>query len=134
LVVCNDARMSSLVGSITFDCARPYELAQFWTEVVGFPIDADSKPDDEEVALEPPAGHPMLLFIRVPEGKAAKNRIHLDIRPRELTRDAEVERLVGLGARQIDDRRTPEGLGWVVLADPEGNEFCVERGMTERRA
>jgi hypothetical protein len=70
---------------------------------------------------------------KVSEGKAVKNRLHLDIRPRELTRDAEVERLVGLGARQIDDRRTPEGLGWVVLADPEGNEFCVERGVTERR-
>jgi hypothetical protein len=132
LVVCNDARMSSLVGSITFDCARPYELAQFWSEVVGFPVSADDKPDDE-VALEPPAGHPVLLFIRVPEGKAVKNRVHLDIRPRELTRDAEVERLEGLGARRIDDRRTPEGLGWVVLADPEGNEFCVERGVTERR-
>jgi hypothetical protein len=92
LVVCNDARMSSLVGSITFDCARPYELAQFWTEVVGFPIDADSKPDDDEIALEPPPGHPMLLFIRVPEatcrvvrtmprsGYDIDNRVRSDLR------------------------------------------------------
>jgi hypothetical protein len=121
-----------VVGSITFDCARPYELALFWSEVVGFPVDPDAKPDDNEIGLEPPAGHPMLLFIRVPEGKAVKNRVHLDIYPRELTRDAEVERLVGLGARQVDDHRKPDGRGWVVLADPEGNEFCVERSKAER--
>jgi predicted enzyme related to lactoylglutathione lyase len=107
-------------------------LAHFWTEVVGWPIHPENAPADDEIALVPPGGHPMLLFIRVPEGKQAKNRLHLDIRPQDRTRDAEVERLVALGARQIDDRRTPDGKGWVVLADPEGNEFCVERSAAER--
>jgi hypothetical protein len=124
--------VSSAIGSITFDCAQPYELARFWSEVVGLPIHPDDVPDDDEIALLPPDGHPMLLFIRVPEGKAIKNRLHLDIRPRETTRDAEVERLLALGARQVDDRRTPDGKGWVVLADLEGNEFCVERSAAER--
>jgi hypothetical protein len=124
--------MSSTIGSVTVDCGRPYELARFWSEVVGFPIHPDNEPDDDEVGLNPPDGHPMLLFIRVAEGKAVKNRLHLDIRPQERTRDAEVERLVALGARQVDDRRTPDGKGWVVLADPEGNEFCVERSAAER--
>lgn len=124
--------MSTAVASITFDCARPYELARFWSQAVDFPIDPDAKPDDDEIALLPPDGHPMILFIRVPEGKTVKNRLHLDLRPRDRSRDAEVDRLIGLGARQVDDRRTPDGKGWVVLADPEGNELCVERSAAER--
>jgi hypothetical protein len=68
-----------------------------------------------------------LLFIRVPETKAVKNRLHLDLVPTERTRDEEVSRLVAAGAAVVDDHRGPEGRGWVVLADPEGNEFCVEK-------
>jgi predicted enzyme related to lactoylglutathione lyase len=139
LVVCkNDAspheeeRVSSAIGSITFDCAQPYELARFWTEVVGWPIHPENVPADDEVGLLPPDGHSELLFIRVPEGKQVKNRLHLDLQPKDRTRDAEVERLVALGARRVDDRRTPDGKGWVVLADPEGNEFCVVRSAAER--
>jgi predicted enzyme related to lactoylglutathione lyase len=125
--------LSCAIGSITVDCAEPYRLAGFWSRVVGFPIEDDADPEGSEVGLEPPDGHPMMLFIRVPEPKATKNRVHLDVVPKTATRDAEVERILGLGARLVDDRRTPEGTGWVVLADPEGNEFCVERGDADRQ-
>jgi predicted enzyme related to lactoylglutathione lyase len=124
--------VSSAIGSISFDCANPFKLAQFWSQVVQWPLDEDPGPDDEQVGLAPPEGHPMLLFIRVPEEKAVKNRVHLDVAPQDRTRDEEVERLLELGARIVDDRRRPNG-GWAVLADPEGNEFCVERGPIDRQ-
>jgi hypothetical protein len=70
----------------------------------------------------------------VPEAKASKNRVHLDLLPAEQTRDQEVARLLELGATMVADHRRPDGTGWVVLADPEGNEFCVERSASERAA
>jgi Glyoxalase-like domain len=70
----------------------------------------------------------------VPEAKTVKNRVHLDLEPDDRTRDQEVERLLGIGATLVDDQRRPDGRGWVVLADPEGNEFCVERSPAERAA
>lgn len=79
------------------------------------------------------SGHGIsLLFVPVPEGKAVKNRVHLDLAPTTRTRDEEVARLLDLGAVLVDDQRRPEGKGWVVLADPEGNEFCVVRSTGER--
>jgi len=78
------------------------------------------------------AQRPTMLFIPVPEGKTAKNRVHPDLEPTDRTRDEEVERVVALGARVTDDRRNADGTGWVVLADPEGNEFCIERSAAER--
>jgi predicted enzyme related to lactoylglutathione lyase len=123
--------VSSAVRNITFDVAAPYEpydLAQFWAQVLGRTVDDDDKPGDDEVGL---GGEPNLLFIRVPEAKTLKNRVHVDVQP-DTTRDAEVERLVGIGAALIDDQRRPDGTGWVVLADPAGNEFCVERSAAER--
>ncbi|MFF5445396.1 VOC family protein [Streptomyces sp. NPDC012888] len=120
------------VRHITFDALDPYRTAEFWAAVTGYALE-DSEPDDDQVLLDPPQpGVPGLLFSRVPDGKTAKNRVHLDIQPATGTRDEEVARLVGLGARVLDDRRTADGLGWVVLADPEGNELCVERGAVER--
>jgi predicted enzyme related to lactoylglutathione lyase len=68
----------------------------------------------------------------VPEAKTAKNRMHLDLAPEDRTRDEEVQRVVGLGARVVEDHRNPDGSGWVWLADPEGNEFCIERSAAER--
>jgi predicted enzyme related to lactoylglutathione lyase len=67
----------------------------------------------------------MLLFITVPDGKQIKNRVHFDLRPTDRSRDQEAERLTGLGASQVADFRRPDGGGWIVLADPEGNEFCI---------
>lgn len=78
------------------------------------------------------AGGATLLFIRVDEGKAVKNRVHLDLQPRDRTRDEEVDRLLSLGATLQADHRRPDGTGWVTLHDPEGNEFCVERSAAER--
>ncbi|MGW1142495.1 VOC family protein [Streptomyces zhihengii] len=128
--------MTSIVRHITFDCPpahEPYDLAAFWSRVVGHPVDPGDEPGDDEVALSVPDGLPTLLFVRVPEAKTLKNRIHLDLQP-DTTRDEEVDRLVALGARLVDDRRKPNGRGWAVLADPAGNEFCVEVGRAERAA
>jgi predicted enzyme related to lactoylglutathione lyase len=125
--------MTAAVRNITFDCANPYELATFWSAVVGLPLDEDSKPGDEEAYLVPPEGRPGLLFIRVPEGKAAKNRVHLDL-TQDSTRDAEVDRVLALGAVLVQDHRKPDGTGWAYLADPEGNEFCIELNPAERAA
>ncbi len=125
--------MAALVNHVTFDCADPYELAGFWSEVTGWSRYADDKPGDEECALVPPGeARPWLLFIRVPEAKAVKNRLHLDVQPVDRTRDEEVERLIGLGAKLFEDHRLPDGRGWVTLVDPEGNEFCIERSSAER--
>jgi predicted enzyme related to lactoylglutathione lyase len=124
----------SSIRHITFDCGDPYALATFWSAVTGWPVDDESEVGDDEIGVMAPQPLPMLLFIRVPEGKAVKNRVHLDIAPVECTRDEEVERLTGLGGHVLADHRTPEGKGWIVMADPEGNEFCVERNETERAA
>ncbi|TVL87846.1 VOC family protein [Streptomyces sp. SAJ15] len=120
------------VRHITVDAHDAYAQAVFWSQLTGYALEDGARPGAETVAIESPEpAVPGLLFIEVPEGKTVKNRVHLDIRPTTGTRDAEVERLVGLGARVVDDRRTGEGKGWVVLTDPEGNEFCVERGVSE---
>jgi predicted enzyme related to lactoylglutathione lyase len=68
----------------------------------------------------------------VVEKCTVKNRVHLELQPTDRTRDEEVERLVALGAKLVDDRRRPDGTGWAVLTDPEGNELCVERSAAER--
>jgi hypothetical protein len=64
--------------------------------------------------------------------KHGKNRLHLDLVPTDRTRDEEIERVLGLGATEVADRRNPDGTGWMVLADPEGNEFCIVRSDAER--
>jgi predicted enzyme related to lactoylglutathione lyase len=123
-----------ILRHVTIDCAEPYELATFWSRVTGWPVSGEDAPGDPEVLIEAPAPVPGFLFIRVPEGKTAKNRVHFDWMPTERTRDAEVERVLALGATLHEDHRTDDGLGWVTLLDPEGNEFCVERSRAERQA
>ncbi|MER6448930.1 VOC family protein [Streptomyces venezuelae] len=122
------------VRHITFDALDPYRVAEFWSAVTGFTMHPDDVEGDDEVLLEPGRpGVPGLLFIRVPDAKSVKNRVHLDIQPPTGTRDETVERLIGLGAKLVDDRRDADGvMGWVVLADPEGNELCIERSAGER--
>jgi len=126
--------MTARARNVTFDCADPYKLVGFWSQVTGFQEDPEDPnlPEDQEVVLLGQDGHPNLLFIRVPEAKTVKNRVHLDLMPTDRTRDGEVARLLGLGATLVADHRRSDGSGWGVLADPEGNEFCVERSAAER--
>jgi predicted enzyme related to lactoylglutathione lyase len=127
------AGMSSSIRWISYDCADPYPLSRFYAAVTGWPTDDEDQPDHDECAVLPPSpGHPGLLFTRVPEGKTVKNRLHLDLQPTDRTRDEEVERVVALGATVLDDRRRGDGKGWVVLTDPEGNEFCMNTSPAER--
>jgi predicted enzyme related to lactoylglutathione lyase len=121
----------SLIRNISFDCADPYPLAVFWGEVVGHSVHPECAPGDAEVVIEPPGG-PRLYFQAVPESKQRKNRVHVCLEPSDRGRDAEVDRLLALGASVLGDHRTPDGEGWVVLRDPVGNEFCVTRSAAER--
>ena len=116
--------MQAVVRTITIDCRDPYRLAQFWSRVFGTPMHPDDHPDDPEAIVNIGLEQPALLFIRVPEPKSVKNRMHLDLEPSQ-PRDNDVARLRELGATWVDDHRRPDGTGWVILADPEGNEFCV---------
>ncbi|MGW1778041.1 VOC family protein [Streptomyces sp. NPDC002143] len=120
--------MTSAIRHVTIKCSDAYSLGSFWSEVLGQPLHEDDNPGDEEALIEG-AG---LLFVTVPEAKSEKSRIHFDLQPQDRTREEEVERLLALGATLVDDQRKPDGRGWAVLADPEGNEFCVERSAGER--
>lgn len=120
------------VRSITIDAADPYRIARWWCTVFDVEPSPEDFPDDPAAQCTLGEGRPRLLFERVPEAKRGKNRVHIDLEPSGHTRDAEIARLLALGAQMIDDRREPDGTGWAVLADPDGNEFCVERGHTER--
>lgn len=123
--------MSSLVRHITFDTHDPYALGSFWAQVVGGRVQDDDVPGDPSVLVTTDDGL-ALLFELNPDDKAVKNRVHLDLQPRARTRDEEVEWLLTIGATVYDDQRTADGKGWVVMHDPEANEFCVERGTVER--
>jgi predicted enzyme related to lactoylglutathione lyase len=119
--------MSLSVYNVAFDCADPYAVASFWSAVTGRPLDDEDNPGDPETSIELDNGV-NLYFQRVPEGKTVKNRLHLCLRPDPgKTRDEELERVQALGATIVVDRRRIGGgtTGWVVLADPEGNEFDI---------
>ena len=122
--------MALRMQCICVDAHDPDALARFWADALGWRRTYDTA---DEVVLEPPAGSredgvvPDLVFLRVPDDKAVKNRIHYDLRP-DADQAGQVARLEALGAR-----RTDIGQGdptWVVLSDPEGNEFCVLRTLT----
>jgi hypothetical protein len=115
--------MSIKIEALTIDAADAGAIARWWSEALGWQIVED---DDDEVALVAPDGFE-LLFINVPEAKSVKNRLHLDLRPDDQA--AEVARFEALGARRVDVGQTAEHT-WVVLADPEGNEFCILRALT----
>ena len=126
--------MANRIRAITVDSSDPLAQADFWSQVTDFREDPENpnEPGDPEGLLVSPDGSTALQFLPVPEGKTVKNRVHLDLEPTDRTRDEEVERVLALGATQVADRRRPDGSGWVVLADPEGNEFCIERSAGER--
>jgi len=129
--------MTALISHMSFDSVDACASSVFWGEVLGFIEDPDdlNQPGDEECMIASIDGTQRLLFIKVPDGKQVKNRVHLDLKPADgVTRELELERLLALGARQVADRRRPDGSGWVVLADPEGNEFCILRSDAERTA
>jgi hypothetical protein len=125
--------MTSRISHVSVDCHNAHAQSVWWAEVLGMSQDPEdpNEPGHEECMIFSADGRTRVLFIEVPDEKQVKNRLHLDLRPVDGTRDQEVERLVDLGATEVDDRRTSAGAGWVVLADPEGNEFCVLRGDSE---
>ena len=119
--------MSIRIQNVSFDCLDPARLAAFWAEALNWRI---TSVEPEEVVLEPLAGSPAegiapdIIFLLVPEVRVTKNRLHLDLRPSDQI--AEVQRLIDLGATHVDVGQSSD-VTWVVLADPEGNEFCVLR-------
>ena len=112
--------MSLRCQNITIDCSDPGLVARFWSEALQLPLHG---PEDGEWWLEPGGDSPDILFLAVPETKSVKNRVHLDLRPDD--QEAEVDRLTKLGATRVDIGQGD--VTWVVMADPEGNEFCVLR-------
>jgi len=126
--------MTSRFTEVAIDCHRPHELAAFWCAVLDYEV-IDAEEDVVEIsgwrptaeAVRARVNAPTLTFARVPEDKTVKNRLHIDVSPIDRTRDAEVERLLALGARRVDIGQGEQR--WVVLADPEGNEFCVLRSL-----
>ncbi len=118
--------MTSSIAAVTFDCHNALDQARFWSQVLNRPVGEGQPTPSEFFATlpspEPDSGVPTMMFIKVPEGKTAKNRVHLDLVTED--REAEVERLTGLGSTVIHEK-DEWGLRWVTLADPEGNEFCV---------
>src|ERR1700745_671074 len=123
--------MASKFTELEIDCADPAALAQFWCSVLDYEVQEED--EDGVVTIGSPLvpegkdRHgpvaPTLTFAHVPEGKTIKNRIHIDVNPTDREQDDEVQRLIELGARRIDVGQGDAS--WVVLADPEGNEFCV---------
>jgi hypothetical protein len=121
------AAMTSRISHTSFDAINAYEQSVFWSQVLDFAEDPDdpNEPGHEECLITSRDRSQLVLFITVPDGKKVKNRVHLDLRPVDRTREQEVERILALGAAQLADHRRPDGSGWITLADPEGNEFCI---------
>ncbi|WP_433828913.1 VOC family protein [Actinoplanes sp. CA-015351] len=111
--------MPSRWEQVVVDAEDPARLARWWAEALGYVL-VNETPDEVEIRRTPDE-LPALLFAPVADVKRGKNRLHIDLRPDD--QESEVERLVGMGARPVDVGQ--RNVGWVVLADPEGNEFCV---------
>ncbi len=112
--------MGSRWYAVVVDATDPARLARWWAEVLGYKITFEA-PDEVAIARDEHSS-PGLVFVPVPEPKQVKNRLHIDLNPDD--QEAEVERLVDMGARRTDVGQGDD-VTWVVLADPEGNEFCV---------
>jgi predicted enzyme related to lactoylglutathione lyase len=117
--------MASTFTELVVDASDPRALADFWCGVLGWKvIDADDNARVFEIAASPDA-RPSIVFVPVPEPKTVKNRVHIDVNPTGCDQAEEVERVLALGARRVDVGQGEQP--WVVLADPEGNEFCILR-------
>ena len=115
--------MTTSLHSVTFDCTDAEHLARFWSGVLGRDVDAGATREFAAIGLhDGAADRPHWMFIRVPESKESKNRVHVDLIATDL--DAEVEWVVGLGATRLADIKEA-GARWATLADPEGNEFDI---------
>ncbi|MHB1065190.1 MAG: VOC family protein [Georgenia sp.] len=112
--------MTSAIAALVIDAHDVRRIADFWVAALGWVV----QEDDDGISITPPDGGPGIDVLPVPEAKTVKNRLHLDLRADGSTQAAEVERLLGLGATRTDVGQGPD-VSWVVLTDPEGNEFCV---------
>jgi predicted enzyme related to lactoylglutathione lyase len=114
--------MSSRISSIAIDAVNPSVVAEFWCSVLGWKIIEHS---DQGLSIAAADGTwPIIDVLPVPEAKSVKNRLHLDLRADGVTTADELQRLLKLGASRVDVGQSPD-VTWVVLADPEGNEFCL---------
>jgi hypothetical protein len=124
--------VAARLTEIAIDCQDHVLVGDFWAAVLGYEVtDRSDGPADWYVQLAGPAGSgPTVLVIRTPDGpKTTKNRLHLDLNATDRDQDAEVERIIALGATRVDIGQGD--VDWVVLADPEGNELCVLRSRVE---
>lgn len=112
--------MTTEIG-VTFDCANPEGMADFWVQALGYIREGSG--DEYAAIIDPEGRRPRILFQRVPESKVVKNRVHLDLHGADM--EAQVERLVALGGKRLRIGEDEDGDVWTVMADPEGNEFCV---------
>ena len=118
--------MTSRISHTSFDARDAYAQSVFWSQVLDFVEDPDdpNEPGHEECLITSRDRSQLLLFITVPDSKRVKNRVHLDLKDPDV--DALAARLEGLGARRLEaGARSELGATWIVMADPEGNEFCV---------
>lgn len=120
------------IQCITIDCHNPKALSEFWAQVLNWNFDENATEDEayieKKLETSNSDGYPDLLFIKTPDNKSVKNRMHLDLRPENQLE--EVERLEKLGARRIEIGQSRDAATtWIVMADPEGNEFCVLKAL-----
>ncbi|MBF6331138.1 VOC family protein [Nocardia transvalensis] len=125
--------MACRITELVIDCVDPQRLADFWCEVLGY-VELGWE-DDAALEIGPPGAgfggpQPTLVFIRSAEPKSGKLPLHFDVNPTDRDQDAELERLLAAGARKVDIGQTGDA-HWHVLADPEGNEFCLLRRRVE---
>jgi predicted enzyme related to lactoylglutathione lyase len=122
--------MASKFTELCIDCHDPENLAAFWCAVLDWKV-TERFDDGVGVMIAGPQGTlPGITFVKVPEGKVVKNRLHIDVNPSDRDQNEEVDRVLGLGATRADVGQGPD-VSWVVLQDPEGNEFCILRSRVE---
>ena len=128
--------MTCIVSHTTVDSRNAYELSEWWKQLLGYtdiPGDPNLPEHPECMIQSPDGGHQILFIADDHPPKTVKNRLHFDLRPEERDRADEVEWALSIGATLVDDQSDHygPGVGWTVLADPEGNEFCILRSIAE---